>query len=90
MRSSKAPGTGNQFPPFSPTGVVSNDIDDAFTAVTGDDEPGRGKVVCFWPKDFTFVCPTEIPVFGALGKAFRARDARPLGAHPPGVEQGQE
>ena len=29
----------------------------------------------FWPKDFTFVCPTEIAAFGKLNKAFNERDA---------------
>ena len=72
-------GVGNQFPTFSLTGVVSNNINDAFTTVTGDDQPGKWKVVFFWPKDFTFVCPTEIAAFGALEKEFSARDARLLG-----------
>jgi peroxiredoxin (alkyl hydroperoxide reductase subunit C) len=26
--------------------------------------------VFFWPKDFTFVCPTEIAAFGKLNKEF--------------------
>ena len=30
----------------------------------------------FWPKDFTFVCPTEIAAFGKLDKEFKARDAQ--------------
>src|SRR5262249_51874728 len=29
----------------------------------------------FWPKDFTFVCPTEIVAFGKLSKEFKDRDA---------------
>ena len=33
----------------------------------------------FWPKDFTFVCPTEIAAFGKLDKEFKARDAQLLG-----------
>jgi peroxiredoxin (alkyl hydroperoxide reductase subunit C) len=72
-------GVGNRFPTFSLTGVVSNDINDAFTTVNGDDQPGTWKIVFFWPKDFTFVCPTEIAAFGALEREFRARDARLLG-----------
>ena len=33
----------------------------------------------FWPKDFTFVCPTEIAGFARLDKEFKARDAQLLG-----------
>ena len=29
----------------------------------------------FWPKDFTFVCPTEIAAFGKLNREFADRDA---------------
>ncbi len=34
----------------------------------------------FWPKDFTFVCPTEIAEFGRLTEDFADRDAQVLGA----------
>ena len=34
----------------------------------------------FWPKDFTFVCPTEIAAFGKLNDEFADRDAQVLGA----------
>ena len=38
------------------------------------------KVLLFWyPKDFTFVCPTEIAEFGRLAKEFEDRDAIVLG-----------
>ena len=37
------------------------------------------KVIYFWPKDFTFVCPTEIAEFARLGKEFADRDAVVLG-----------
>jgi peroxiredoxin (alkyl hydroperoxide reductase subunit C) len=30
--------------------------------------------VFFWPKDFTFVCPTEIAGFGAINGDFKDRD----------------
>ena len=33
----------------------------------------------FWPKDFTFVCPTEIAAFGKLNREFQDRDAQVLG-----------
>src|SRR5579883_3212380 len=68
-------GIGQRFPDFSLTGVVSNDLDAAFQPITQDSFPGKWKVVFFWPKDFTFVCPTEIAAFGKLEKEFRDRDA---------------
>ena len=37
--------------------------------------PGKWKVIFFWPKDFTFVCPTEIAAFGKLNGEFNDRDA---------------
>ena len=36
-------------------------------------------MVFFWPKDFTFVCPTEIAAFGKLNDEFEDRDAQVLG-----------
>ena len=72
-------GIGHQFPQFNLTGVVSTDSRNAFQAFTRDSFPGKWQVVFFWPKDFTFVCPTEIAAFGKLEKEFRARDAQLLG-----------
>ena len=72
-------GIGRRFPEFTLTGVVSNDAKGAFQTFTHDSFPGKWKVVFFWPKDFTFVCPTEIAAFGKLEKEFRARDAQLLG-----------
>jgi len=37
-------------------------------------------VLFFWPKDFTFVCPTEIAEFGRKEKEFQRRGAQVLGA----------
>jgi len=73
-------GIGQRFPEFSLTGVVSSDMEKAFQSFTHDSFPGKWKVVFFWPKDFTFVCPTEIAAFGKLDKEFKARDAQLLGA----------
>lgn len=72
-------GIGQRFPEFSVTGVVSNDTEQAFQSFTHDSFPGKWLVVFFWPKDFTFVCPTEIAAFGKLDKEFKARDAQVLG-----------
>ena len=72
-------GIGQKFPNYSLTGVVSNDLNKAFQTFTQDSQPGKWRVLFFWPKDFTFVCPTEIAAFGKLEKEFKARDAQLLG-----------
>src|SRR5437868_14717415 len=66
---------GQKFPQFSLTGVVSNDLNNAFQNFDQDTHKGKWKVVFFWPKDFTFVCPTEIAAFGKLNGEFNDRDA---------------
>ena len=72
-------GIGQKFPAFALTGVVSNDMDKAFKPFDSDSFEGKWRVVFFWPKDFTFVCPTEIAAFGKLDREFRDRDAQLLG-----------
>jgi lipoyl-dependent peroxiredoxin subunit C len=72
-------GIGQRFPDFSLTGVVSSDPKAAFQDFHQDSFGGKWKIVFFWPKDFTFVCPTEIAAFGRLDKEFEARDAQVLG-----------
>ena len=66
---------GNRFPDFDLKAVISNDPKSAFTEVSDESDPGKWKVVFFWPKDFTFVCPTEIAAFGKLNDEFADRDA---------------
>jgi peroxiredoxin (alkyl hydroperoxide reductase subunit C) len=73
-------GIGQKFPDFKLTGVVSNDIANAFQPIDSGSYPDKWKVVFFWPKDFTFVCPTEIAAFGKLNREFADRDAQVLGA----------
>jgi peroxiredoxin (alkyl hydroperoxide reductase subunit C) len=72
-------GVGQKFPAFSLTGVVSNDAAQAFKPVDSAALRGQWAVIFFWPKDFTFVCPTEIAAFGKLHKEFAARDAQLFG-----------
>ena len=72
-------GIGQKFPQYSLTGVVSNDQARAFQNFDAGTQKGKWRIVFFWPKDFTFVCPTEIAAFGKLDKEFRARDAQLLG-----------
>ena len=65
---------GDKFPAFNLKGVVSNDIQTAFKDFSDKAETGKWKIVFFWPKDFTFVCPTEIAAFGKLNGEFADRD----------------
>jgi peroxiredoxin (alkyl hydroperoxide reductase subunit C) len=66
---------GDKFPSFDLKAVVSTDPKAAFRQVNDKTDEGKWKVVFFWPKDFTFVCPTEIAAFGKLNKEFVERDA---------------
>ncbi len=72
-------GVGKPFPAFNLKATVSRDKNNAFKTITSMDYAGKWKVVFFWPKDFTFVCPTEIAAFGKLNREFAARDAQVLG-----------
>ena len=65
---------GDKFPSFDLKAVVSTDPKQAFTRITDRSNEGKWKVVFFWPKDFTFVCPTEIAAFGRLNGNFGDRD----------------
>ena len=76
---------GNKLEAFSVTGVKpgfnqheENGVSD-FETITEKSFPGKWKVIYFWPKDFTFVCPTEIVGFNKLAKQFEERDAVLLG-----------
>lgn len=72
---------GEKFPDYSVTATISTDKDEAkaFTTITGESYPGKWKLYFFWPKDFTFVCPTEIAAFGKLNGEFADRDCQILG-----------
>ncbi|HSF79037.1 MAG TPA: peroxiredoxin [Steroidobacteraceae bacterium] len=72
-------GIGSRFPRFKLTGVVNNDINTAFRDFDNQSFKDKWLVVFFWPKDFTFVCPTEIAAFGRLNGDFADRDAQVLG-----------
>src|SRR5471032_3400845 len=71
-------GIGEKFPAYALTGVVSNDPNKAFQQFQSSDQAGKWQVYFFWPKDFTFVCPTEIAAFGKLNREFADRDAQLL------------
>ena len=78
-------GVGKQLPQFKVTGVKPRFMqheqngESAFETITNQSFPGKWKVIFFYPKDFTFVCPTEIAEFARLNPQFEERDAVVLG-----------
>ena len=70
---------GQKFPQFNLKATVSNDLNTAFVDIDNNTYKGKWLVVFFYPKDFTFVCPTEIAEFGKRTKDFADRDAQVLG-----------
>ncbi|OZI09388.1 alkyl hydroperoxide reductase [Siphonobacter sp. BAB-5385] len=75
-------GLGAQFPEFKKTAVVSLEKGNEFYDITSEDHKNAGKwlVLFWWPKDFTFVCPTEIAAFNQKASDFADRDALLIGA----------
>lgn len=75
---------GQKLPDFDLTAVSEAkfdkiDIDNVFINVNNETYKGKWLVLFFWPKDFTFVCPTEIAAFGELNGEFQDRDTQILG-----------
>lgn len=70
---------GDKFPEFRLKAVVSSELKSAFEEITHASYPDKWKLYFFWPKDFTFVCPTEIAAFGKLAGEFADRDCQILG-----------
>jgi peroxiredoxin (alkyl hydroperoxide reductase subunit C) len=69
---------GDKLNQFSVVGVKPSRLDyaeDVFQTITEKSFPGKWKVIVFYPKDFTFVCPTEIVAYDKLVKDFDDRDA---------------
>ena len=70
---------GEKFPEFKCRACVGLTGDDLTEISSGTDE-GNWKVFLFYPKDFTFVCPTELVEFGKRLRDFKDRDAVIYGA----------
>jgi alkyl hydroperoxide reductase subunit AhpC len=66
---------GDRLEPFVVTGVRPGQPDDAFFDITEESFSGKWKVIVYYPKDFTFVCPTEIVAYDKLAQDFEDRDA---------------
>ncbi len=78
-------GIGDILPEFLITGVKpgfnkhEENGESAFEEITEKSFEGKWKVFFFYPKDFTFICPTEIVEFAKLNEEFADRDAIVLG-----------
>jgi peroxiredoxin (alkyl hydroperoxide reductase subunit C) len=78
-------GIGDRLPSFKIMGVKPgfNEHEEngvsAFQELSEDSFAGKWKIIFFYPKDFTFVCPTEIAEFARLASEFEDRDAVVLG-----------
>ena len=66
---------GDKLTAFTVTGVKPGQPEDAFFDITEKSFEGKWKVIVYYPKDFTFVCPTEIVAYDKLTGDFADRDA---------------
>jgi len=66
---------GDKLEKFAVTGVKPGQPEDAFFEITDESFAGKWKVIVYYPKDFTFVCPTEIVAYDKLAGDFADRDA---------------
>lgn len=70
-----------KFPAFNKKAVVSLEEGKEFVdEYTNADIAGKWTVFFWWPKDFTFICPTEIASFNDHFDDFTQRDANVVGA----------
>ena len=69
---------GDKLSNFNVMGVKPGALapdDSSFEVINQDSFPGKWKIIAFYPKDFTFVCPTEIVAYDKLVNDFNDRDA---------------
>lgn len=74
---------GQPFPEFKKQACISLKKDEEFTEISNDimdNEVDQWTTIFWWPKDFTFVCPTEIAAFNDSFDEFRDRDCTLIGA----------
>ena len=72
---------GDKFPNYELKAVTGDDhVKNGFPTYTPETHKGKWRVIFFYPKDFTFVCPTEIAGYSRLRGQFLDRDAVLMGA----------
>lgn len=69
---------GDKFPEFSADACVGSDPE-SLTKIDNNSYEGKWVVYFFYPKDFTFICPTEISEFNSQLSEFTDRDAMVVG-----------
>jgi len=83
MSAQKLITIGEKFPAFNKNAVVSLEKGKEFIELSSElleNDDNEWTVMFWWPKDFTFVCPTEIAEFNKHVDDFRDRDTRLIGA----------
>ncbi len=70
---------GERFPEFNLTANVSIEKGKEFSTISSKSLDGQWLVFYAYPKDFTFICPTEIVEFSKKAGDFADRDAVVLG-----------
>uniref|UniRef100_UPI0037444D82 peroxiredoxin n=1 Tax=Capnocytophaga cynodegmi TaxID=28189 RepID=UPI0037444D82 len=73
---------GDKLPEFTKKAVISTKQGIEISEITNNyaTEQGKWMVLFWWPKDFTFVCPTEIVEFNKNNEKFAERNALLIGA----------
>ena len=79
---------GEVVPPFTRTAVQAGN-ENAFPVPLRGSE-GRWLVLIFYPRDFSFVCPTELTAFSARLEDFQRRGCQLLGISVDTVELHRE
>lgn len=69
---------GDRFPNFKAKACVGASKE-SLTEINSDQYQGRWVAYFFYPKDFTFVCPTEIVEFNKRLRDFKDRDCDVVG-----------
>ncbi|MTI30236.1 peroxiredoxin [Xanthovirga aplysinae] len=82
MENNRVISIGNQFPTFNKIAVTSLEKGKEFNEISSEHHKKQDQwlVMFWWPKDFTFVCPTEIAEFNRQYEEFRDRDVQLVGA----------
>lgn len=75
-------GIGQKHPSFEKVSVVSREKGKEFKLLKSSElfDGDKWTVMFWWPKDFTFVCPTELAEFNSAHSEFDDRDTTLVGA----------
>ncbi len=68
----------DKFPSYKTKACFGNNNED-LKEISNEYHKGKWAVYIFYPKDFTFICPTELVEFGKKVKDFKDRDTLLIG-----------